>query len=145
MPFIVHTRIQFCRFFALSWIIHVSRNTCTVRTCVHAVDLSCFLHQESYQQLLRILTGVVARNNSRTVMSKNITLPGVSKHNYISIGIYNHPCNARPKGCKAYPGGKPLPPSECNNRTGLPWGAYTVPSLSYLSLFLSLCAYSLLV
>jgi hypothetical protein len=56
-----------------------------------------------------------------SVMTKNITIPGVSPHNYISIGIYNHPCNAQPPGCKPYPGGHPLPMSECDTKTGLPW------------------------
>jgi hypothetical protein len=56
-----------------------------------------------------------------SVMTKNITIPGVSPHNYISIGIYNHPCNAQPPGCKPYPGGHALPMSECDTKTGLPW------------------------
>jgi hypothetical protein len=37
-----------------------------------------------------------------SVLNKTLTLPaGVSKHEYLSIGIYNHPCNNLPKGCKA--------------------------------------------
>jgi hypothetical protein len=56
-----------------------------------------------------------------SVMDKNITLPGISPHNYISIGIYNHPCNAQPPGCKPYPSGHALPPGDCDNASGLPW------------------------
>eukprot|EP00039_Didymoeca_costata_P023750 m.8108 g.8108 ORF g.8108 m.8108 type:complete len:454 (+) comp3841_c0_seq2:49-1410(+) len=56
-----------------------------------------------------------------SVMNKTLSIPNVSKHNYISIGIYNHPCNNLPKGCKAYPGGHLLPPQDCDNTTGLPW------------------------
>ena len=53
-----------------------------------------------------------------SVVSKNLTIAGVSSHNYISIGIYNHPCNARPKGCKGYPPPNPPPPplSNCDNQ-----------------------------
>ena len=61
-----------------------------------------------------------------SVINKTLTLPGVSPHNYISIGIYNHPCNALPKDCTNYPGSKPYPPqpfpsSMCDNKTGMPW------------------------
>ena len=60
-----------------------------------------------------------------SVMNKTLSIPGVSPHNYISIGIYNHPCNALPDGCTPYPGTppypKPFPPSMCDNETGLPW------------------------
>ena len=55
-----------------------------------------------------------------SVMNKTIAVPkGVSRHDYLSIGIYNHPCNALPPKCKAYPGGHLLPPAECDNATGL--------------------------
>lgn len=56
-----------------------------------------------------------------SVRNKTLTLPNISSNNYISIGIYNHPCNALPSGCRPYPSGKPLPPSKCDNKTGLPW------------------------
>ena len=53
------------------------------------------------------------------MLNKTIVLPqGVSRHEYLSIGIYNHPCNQLPKGCKAYPGGHLLPPGDCDNSTG---------------------------
>jgi hypothetical protein len=57
-----------------------------------------------------------------SVVNKSMPLPiGVTNHDYLSIGIYNHPCNALPKGCTPYPSGHILPPSKCNNNTGLPW------------------------
>ena len=76
---------------------------------------------ESYGLVLEDAERNAKAAKTWSVMTKNITIPGVSKHNYISIGIYNHPCNAQPAGCKAYPGGRPLPMSECDNSTGLPW------------------------
>lgn len=57
----------------------------------------------------------------QSVMNKTLSLPGVSSQNYVSIGIYNHPCNNLPEDCKPYPGQDPLPPSECDSATGLPW------------------------
>ena len=30
---------------------------------------------------------------------------GATKHHYVSIGIYNHPCNNLPAGCRPYPNG----------------------------------------
>ena len=120
-------------FFASLWIIPSAPMFVSCNS-IHAVHLSISLHQESYKQLQRNLADVISRNNTRTVMSKNLTLPGISKHNYISIGIYNHPCNARPKGCKPYPGAKPLPPYKCNNQTGLPWGACNLSLIMSLSL-----------
>lgn len=56
-----------------------------------------------------------------SVMNKSLSLPNVSDHEYISIGIYNHPCNNLPADCKPYPGGHLLPPDQCDNTTGLPW------------------------
>ena len=57
-----------------------------------------------------------------SVMNKTIAPPsGASRHDYVSIGIYNHPCNALPDGCTPYPGGHLLPPSQCDNASGLPW------------------------
>jgi hypothetical protein len=57
-----------------------------------------------------------------SVINKTIAVPsGVSPNNYISIGIYNHPCNNLPKGCTPYPGSHLLPPWKCNNQTGFPW------------------------
>ena len=57
-----------------------------------------------------------------SVINKTIAVPSsVSPNNYISIGIYNHPCNNLPKGCTPYPGSHLLPPWKCNNQTGFPW------------------------
>ena len=124
ITFMAHNLKKFYRF----WIYHhASKSVPNITMRV------AFLDQESYKHLLRDLRAVMSRNITRTVMSKNLTLPGVSKHNYISIGIYNHPCNAQPKGCKPYPGGKPLPPSECNQHTGLPWGKHLTHSLMLTS------------
>lgn len=75
----------------------------------------------SYELLMEQADRNAQDGKTWSVMTKNISLPGVSPHNYVSIGIYNHPCNALPVGCKPYPGGKPLPPSACNASTGLPW------------------------
>ena len=76
---------------------------------------------DSYELVLAMAERSARAAKTWSVMAKNITIPGVSPHNYISIGIYNHPCNALPEGCKAYPGGHMLPPSECNTSSGLPW------------------------
>ena len=53
----------------------------------------------------------------------NTSTGGPTLHDYVSIGIYNHPCNALPDGCTPYPGGHLLPPAQCDNSTGLPWEA----------------------
>ena len=48
-----------------------------------------------------------------SVVNKTLKTPtGVSKRNYMSIGIYNHPCNNLAPHCKPYPGGHLLPPSK---------------------------------
>ena len=40
-----------------------------------------------------------------SVMNKTLATPAnLSRHNYLSIGIYNHPCSALPPKCKPYPG-----------------------------------------
>ena len=92
------------------------------RAALHAGRGSA--HQNaSWASLQRQLVPLLASNATWSVMDKNLTLPGISPHNYVSIGIYNHPCNALPKGCKAYPPPNPPlpPPSACDNATGLPW------------------------
>ena len=81
---------------------------------------------QSLAQLQQAVAEEVSSTTLWSVMNKTLELPGVSKHNYISIGIYNHPCNNLPDGCTAYPGSKPypkppFPPSMCDNATGLPW------------------------
>ena len=75
----------------------------------------------SYKELKDSLPAILADKTEPSVMAKKLLLPGVSNHNYISIGIYDHPCNELPQSCKPYPGSNPLPPSECDNKTGLPW------------------------
>jgi hypothetical protein len=84
---------------------------------------------ESYASLIKAASAYVKPYASWSmnlgpwsVMNKTLSLPaGVTSHDYLSIGIYNHPCNALPKGCTPYPGGHILPPSKCDNTTGLPW------------------------
>lgn len=79
------------------------------------------LLQSSYKLVMEQAEKNAKSGRTWSVMTKNITIPGVSPHNYISIGIYNHPCNAQPLGCKPYPGGHALPMSDCDDNTGLPW------------------------
>ncbi len=50
-----------------------------------------------------------ASHETWSVLNATLSLPGVSPHNYVSIGIYNHPCNALPDECKPYPGHQPYP------------------------------------
>ena len=75
----------------------------------------------SYKELRKQAAAALADSTLWSVTTKNLTIPSISSHNYLSIGIYNHPCNALPHGCKAYPGGHLLPPSQCDNASGLPW------------------------
>eukprot|EP01079_Euglenida_sp_SAG-EU17-18_P002504 gene2504-3251_t len=83
---------------------------------------------ESYTALINAANGYLGdgpwsfNRGPWSVMNKSsIIAPKLSKHEYVSIGIYNHPCNALPAGCKPYPGGHLLPPKDCDNNTGLPW------------------------
>ena len=79
----------------------------------------------SWQDLKANAAKVAADTTVWSVMNKTLSVPGISPHNYLSIGIYNHPCNDLPEGCTPYPGSKPypkpFPPSMCDNSTGLPW------------------------
>lgn len=79
----------------------------------------------SLQDLRSNAAKVAADTTVWSVMNKTLSVPGISPHNYLSIGIYNHPCNNLPEGCTPYPGNKPypkpFPPSMCDNSTGLPW------------------------
>lgn len=56
----------------------------------------------SYKELKDSLPAVLADKTEYSVMAKNLSLPNISNHNYISIGIYDHPCNDLPHGCKPY-------------------------------------------
>ncbi|EGD77759.1 hypothetical protein PTSG_08848 [Salpingoeca rosetta] len=55
-----------------------------------------------------------------TVLNKTLVPASGDMRDYVSIAIYNWPCNATPSGCKPYPGSH-WP--KCNNKTGLPWRA----------------------
>eukprot|EP00043_Microstomoeca_roanoka_P013691 m.134579 g.134579 ORF g.134579 m.134579 type:complete len:475 (-) comp15824_c0_seq13:2391-3815(-) len=55
-----------------------------------------------------------------TILNKTLVPASKDMRDYVSIAIYNWPCNATPPGCKDYPGSV-WPP--CNETTALPWRA----------------------
>jgi hypothetical protein len=144
--------------------LHVLGDLLQARAALHGPSPSALL-SSSWEMLLAQADDKAKAAQTWSVMSKNITIPGVSKHNYISsktknlhfsfaspfadsgtvlclsplrptvpVGIYNHPCNAQPTGCKAYPGGTPLPMSECDNSTGLPYASSSSPPRAYCAI-----------